>query len=362
MSATPLLSVLVPTYQRAALLRVMLQTLLPQAADCDALVEVCIADNASSDETAAVVSEARAMHPRAVVSTVRREQNVGPVRNYVRCATEQATGEFIWALGDDDLLLPGALQRICSAIRTHPDARFFYANFGCADFAAHWPQAAHGGYTGTIVELPCRFTGDRRVRYWQELLDASSSMGTQVYAHIAPRDVWTRFWQDREILPDYHSLESTYPHTCMLIEMAWDQPAVYLGMPAVVQFNGRAGWADGQGARISLISLPLLIALLDDKRLGIHAFLRARAWLREAFRTGYRNAIAGRGGADAAEILAVSLSMSDRFPEVIEILVDVIQETGGQVVPEVIGVVRLALETAQARQHDGSRDVATIGA
>lgn len=349
MNRVPLLSVLVPTFQRASLLRVMLQALLPQAAACDELVEICIADNASLDDTAAVVADACAAHPRATVSYLRRDANLGAVRNYVFCATDQATGEYVWALGDDDLLVAGALQRICTALRAHPAVRHFYANFACADFRTHWPASAHGGYDGPIVELACAYTGDRTVRHWQDLLDPSSSMGTQVYAHVVARDVWTRFWHGRAIAPDYRSLESTYPHTCMLIEMAWDQPAVYLGAPSLVQFNGRAGWADGQAARIVLVAMPMLLARLDDKGLGFHAFLRTRTYLRTTVLAGFRDAIAGRSGPDAAEVLAISLAMSDRYPELIELLLTAIQETGGIVVPDVIDVVRNALVSAQQR-------------
>ncbi len=349
MSRTPLLSVLVPTYQRASLLRVMLQALLPQASECEDLVEICISDNASTDETAAVVEAARAAHPRANVRYVRRERNLGPVRNYVLCATEQAAGEYIWALGDDDLLVAGALRRICTALRANPQIKYFYTNFACANFQEHWPETAHGGYDGAIAEVACAFLENRPIRYWQDLLDRSSSMGTQVYAHIAPRETWIRFWHEREIAPDYRSLESTYPHTCMLIDMAWDQPAMYLGSPALVQFGGRAGWADGQGARITLVSLPMLIARLDDRGLGFHAYVRARAYLREIMLAGYRTAIAGGSGPDAAEILEASLAMGRRYPDLIDAMLTAIHETGGTVVPEVIDVVRDALVAAQAR-------------
>jgi len=346
---TPLLSVLVPTYQRASLLRIMLQALLPQAAACDEVVEICIADNASTDDTTAVIDDARSAHPGVRLNVVCRERNIGPVRNYVCCATEQATGEFIWALGDDDLLLAGALQRVCTTIRANPAVRFFYSNFACSNFEEHWPASAHGGYVGAIIALACPFVDDRDILHWQELLDPSSSLGTQAYAHIAPREVWTRFWHQREIAPDYRSLESTYPHTCMLIDTAWDEPAHYLGAPALVQFNGRPGWADGQGARIALVSLPQLVARLDDKGLGLHAFLRTRAYLRETLQAGYRDAIAGRGGRDAAEVLAASLAFSMRHSEMIDAMLDAIQETGGLVVPDVIGVVRDALTAAQLR-------------
>ncbi|MEO7363043.1 MAG: glycosyltransferase family 2 protein [Gemmatimonadaceae bacterium] len=350
MTGTPLLSVCVPTYQRAALLQVMLQALLPQAAELGSQVEVCIADNASTDATEQVVANAAAAHASVRVGYLKREQNVGPVRNYVYCATRQAAGEYVWALGDDDLLLPGALRRVVEALRSNRHLDFFYANFAAANFQAHWPESAVGGYGGVITELACPFLQNRQVRYWQELLDSSSSMGTQVYAHIVRRSVWTEFWHERDIAPDYRSVESTYPHTCMLIEMAWDKPAYYLGALHLVQFNGRAGWADGNGTRIALVSLPQFIARLDDRGLGLHALIRTRGYLKDAVLDGYRNAIAGRGGPDAAEILTQSLAMGDRYPEMLEALLLAIQESGGSVVPEVIDVVRDALSRLEEQQ------------
>lgn len=135
----------------------------------------------------------------------------------------------------------------------------------------------------------------------------------------------------------------------MLIDIAWDQPARYLGSPALVQFEGRAGWADGQGARVTLVSLPMLIARLDDRGLGFHAYVRARNYLRETVLAGYRSAISGAGGPDAAGILEASLAMSNRFPDLIDVMLTAIQETGGLVVPEVIDVVRDALVSARDR-------------
>ena len=354
MNDVPLLSVCVPTYQHAALLRVMLQALLPQAAQFGSQVEVCIADNASTDATESVVAEAAAGHTALRVSYVKREQNVGPVRNYVYSATQQATGEYLWALGDDDLLLPGALRRVFEAIQNNRNLDFFYANFAAANFQEHWPEAAVGGFGGVITRLACPFLQNRHVRYWQELLDSSSSMGTQVYAHIVRRSVWTEFWHERDIAPDYRSVESTYPHTCMLIEKAWDKPAYYLGAPHLVQFDGRADWADGNGTRIALVSLPRFISRLDDRGLGLHALIRTRGYLKQAALDAFRNAIAGRSGSDAAEIMTQSLAMGDRYPEIVEALLLAIQETGGHVVPDVIDVVRDALLRLQEQQSGGT--------
>jgi glycosyltransferase involved in cell wall biosynthesis len=351
MSGSPLLSVCVPTYQRAALLLVMLQALLPQAVEQGDQIEVCIADNASTDATGQIVAEAAAAYSGVRVNYLRRDENVGPVRNYVYCATQQATGEYVWALGDDDLLLPGALRRVVQAIQQHGHLDFFYANFAAANYQSHWPESAVGGYGGVITEIACSYLQNRPVKYWQELLDSSSSMGTQVYAHIVRRSVWTEFWKDRAIAPDYRSLESTYPHTCMLIEKAWDKPAYYLGAPHLVQFNGRAGWADGNGPRIALVSLPQFVSRLDDRGMGLHALIRARGYLKDAVLDGYRGVISGRSGPDAAQVLSLSLALSERYPEMVEAFLTALQETGGTVAPDVIDVVRDALNVLEQRQN-----------
>lgn len=349
MSQTPLLSICIPTYQRAHLLRVMLQCLLPQVAELGALVEVCVADNASSDDTADVVKAASATHPSTTILYARQTENLGAIRNLLYAATQQATGAFVWALGDDDLVLPGAVRRVCDALRAHGELEFFYTNFATAHFPTDFPAAADGGYAGPIREIVCPYLAERPVRHWQELLDSSSSMGTQLYAHIVARSVWVRYWHDRALAPDYRTVESTYPHSAMLIEMAWDRPAHYLGTPNLVLFNGRPGWGEGQALRIVLVALPLLIAMLDDRGLGVQALVRARAYLRETVLDGYRSAISGGGGADIAQVVALSLAMGDRYPEMIDAMLVAVQETDGHVVPGVVDVVRDALSRLQQR-------------
>jgi hypothetical protein len=39
-----------------------------------------------------------------------------------------AEGEFIWLIGDDDLLLPYAIEELCKLIDGHPNVDFFYVN------------------------------------------------------------------------------------------------------------------------------------------------------------------------------------------------------------------------------------------
>lgn len=103
-----LVSVAVPTYNRAALLRDAVSSILAQSY---ATLEVLIGDNSSADETPAVV--ASFTDPR--VRAVRHATNLGMVGNWNVLRT-MARGEFFLLLSDDDLLEPDALARLVGAM------------------------------------------------------------------------------------------------------------------------------------------------------------------------------------------------------------------------------------------------------
>ena len=75
----PVLSVAIPTYNRAETLRRQLGSLLGQIVGCQEDVEVVVSDNASSDGTASVVAEMREHSPG--IRYVRNEANLGANRN-----------------------------------------------------------------------------------------------------------------------------------------------------------------------------------------------------------------------------------------------------------------------------------------
>lgn len=112
MDDRPLLSVCVPTYGRLSYLKELLSAVLSQA---DALpagsVEVCVSDNASPDGTGAYLA--------SLVSPVLRSwtnpTNIGGDRNFLKCIAE-AHGEYVWLLGDDELLPEGAIARVMDAL------------------------------------------------------------------------------------------------------------------------------------------------------------------------------------------------------------------------------------------------------
>ena len=94
--AKPLLTIAIPTYNRARYLKELLTVLFDQLRD-EPRVELIISNNATPDETPAVVNEfvKRGLQVRYLCN----ETNIGPDANFLQCF-EQARGKYVWILGD----------------------------------------------------------------------------------------------------------------------------------------------------------------------------------------------------------------------------------------------------------------------
>ena len=104
----PLLTIAVPTHNRARCLRELLLVLEDQLKN-EPRVELIISDNASPDETPAVVRDFVA---RGIgVRYIRNTQNIGPDANFLQCF-EEARGKYVWIFSDDDLIVPGGVAKI----------------------------------------------------------------------------------------------------------------------------------------------------------------------------------------------------------------------------------------------------------
>jgi glycosyltransferase involved in cell wall biosynthesis len=240
-SDKPLLSICVPTYNRSKFLRVMLQALLPQAKECGDHVEVWILDNASPDDTQAVIEQSRSLGP---FHAWKNESNLGPLLNIVKGPRDLARGEYVWVLGDHNLMIPGALSRILQMLRQHESLDIFYTNFRCATYPLQWPSDALGGYDGAFA-YPGNYRAETGVvSQWKELLDPGSAFGTQNYVHIVRTKIWKDYWRSFSSNERYVDVKTTYPHTKMIVDTLFDAPAYYSAAPALTVFNGAQSWGD----------------------------------------------------------------------------------------------------------------------
>lgn len=104
------LSICIATFNRGSFIVETLNSIAPQLRDG---VELVVVDGASTDDTAERVTEFQARWPN--VRYYREQQNSGVDCDFDK-AVAYAVGDYVWLMTDDDLMLPGAVSRVCTAL------------------------------------------------------------------------------------------------------------------------------------------------------------------------------------------------------------------------------------------------------
>jgi glycosyltransferase involved in cell wall biosynthesis len=196
----PLLTIYVPTFQRHEL-EDCLAALSPQVTE---EVEIIISDNDPEASAERIVKTE--LGTNADYSA--RATNIGGNANILRGLTE-GSAPYIWVIGDDDVLLPGAIEQTLEIIREHrPDRILHYSPEAKGRVAA--------GHVGTMASLI------------EELGDDPSFL---IAATLITCNVWRRDIVD--FAAGFDHLETSYPHIWATMNaetvVVADEPAISVG-------------------------------------------------------------------------------------------------------------------------------------
>jgi succinoglycan biosynthesis protein ExoM len=111
----PLISVIIPTYNRCEMLRGALESLLAEETGGEFAYEIVVVDNASTDATKAVVEQVTAGSPVPVRYFYQEIPGPAPARN---CGVAEARGEWLAFFDDDELATPDWLRQLYQAALT----------------------------------------------------------------------------------------------------------------------------------------------------------------------------------------------------------------------------------------------------
>lgn len=111
-------SILIPTYNSERYIEETIESALSQTYED---FEIIIVDNASSDRTWKIVQEYQNRHHNFYI--FRNEENIGPIRNWMRCI-EEASGEYGKILWSDDLIKKTFLEQTVDILAKNRDVGF----------------------------------------------------------------------------------------------------------------------------------------------------------------------------------------------------------------------------------------------
>lgn len=145
--ADPKVSVVIPTYNRAHLIGLTLESIQRQGYRD---YELVVIDDGSTDDTGKVVAE-RGPEARYVW-----QENVG-IPEAINVCVRAARGEYVSFVGSDDALLPGALERQAAVLDANPNVGMVHGAAWLMDEEGHLtkvlrPPFAKGDYIHTGAE------------------------------------------------------------------------------------------------------------------------------------------------------------------------------------------------------------------
>lgn len=124
---SPLVSVVVPTYNRPSYLRLALASAVAQSYRN---LEIIVCDNASPEDPSGVVAEFN----DARIRLHRNERNLGPTPNTLLGVT-MASGKYVAILGDDDVWQPDFIARLLEPLEQDPAVIVSFCNHDIIDAA-----------------------------------------------------------------------------------------------------------------------------------------------------------------------------------------------------------------------------------
>jgi len=156
-----LLSICIPTFNRPTQLENCLNSLALQK---NKNFEVCISDNNSSYNIKKLINLYK---KKLKIRFNKNKKNIGFAKNVIK-VTSMAKNEFIWLLGDDDLLIVSAVDTVLNRIKKNYDCDFFWINSFYLDYAEleKFPHPYHPKFLPKNLKTHSNQIKDKRLNFF----------------------------------------------------------------------------------------------------------------------------------------------------------------------------------------------------
>lgn len=231
----PLLSICISTYNRAGWLALSLKNLEKLLPTPSAEIEIVVVDNTSTDATQEV---AQAFSHRRDFHYFRNPENVGMLGN-LRVTANHAKGNYIWILGDDDLVKPGGIERIITAIKANPEVALVYLNYAYTriDDSNEVESLEQFLTESTPIVAPCPdVLGSVR-----QMCTQSENFFTAIYCLVFRRDHAIRAYSQNTDGRPFSTMLTCIPTTYYVLNYMMDESAYWIGEPQLV-VNLNVSW------------------------------------------------------------------------------------------------------------------------
>lgn len=248
-----LLTVVIPTYNRAQDLEECLSYVIPQVLPYKNKVHIYISDNASTDNTKDVIKELITEYSDIITYYCQKE-NLTASPNY-NDAVHRVDSEYVYMLSDDDFIVPECITFMLRCIEEYPDVEYFYLNQYLADTDMHRVRL----YTDKI--------GKDYVKVYEsggDLIREHFNGPSCISSNMFKRHVWIDAAKDmKQDCPGYVWLSIVFQGIIDKKSAFIRYPMFTARAPRVVRYSANWPWYYVKG-------LGQLFKYLDQKSPGIY--------------------------------------------------------------------------------------------
>lgn len=241
----PLLSICIPTYNRADKLFHSLGKILKAAALHPTKIEVIVSDNASQDSTQDVIAKYKEQYP--MLQGYVNSENLGFNLNFFALTDKYASGKYLWVIGDDDFLDDDAVDIVLGAIEQNPQLNFINLNFRLL------PSNEAALFKKENSSVSIEFTSVERAIDKQARPE--NILATFLSCNIVKREKFASFDKSVFSSESWNNYMSVFPHSYILANtISSNDLGAYISTPLMSVCIHQKAW-DNKLAELHLSSI-----------------------------------------------------------------------------------------------------------
>lgn len=182
--AKPALAIVISTFNRADFVAKNVDWLLRLSKPLCESVKIVVVDNSYTDNTQEIL---RRYIGVTGFHYVRNSANVGMLGN-LRICSSLVGFSHVWIIGDDDFILPGALERTIRALSDHPLLPLLIHNFGVYHRSAICPGDTPQQFIGELQPLALK-AGASGIRQVNDIAAEHDNLFTAIYPLVFRADL-----------------------------------------------------------------------------------------------------------------------------------------------------------------------------
>lgn len=268
-----LISICIPTYDRPEQLLNCINSLSLQTKKN---FEVCISDNCSKVNIKKLIQPFK---KKLKIKFKKNNKNLGFAVNLLK-VSQMASGEFIWFLGDDDLLIPSAIKKLTQIIEANYNADFFWVNSFYLDslYLKKFKEPFNTKFLPKKMKPHSLLKKDRKLMFF-DLIDKKISFDflLGVYLCVFRKRKWDKNLHviDKKLIKDKRSW-SNFENTCFFIKIFCEafsnSKAYFCAKPLSVNLYGVREWYNLYPL-VEIVRIPEALDYYRSKGLGFFQYI-----------------------------------------------------------------------------------------